>query len=116
MKTRSETIAAKPHLEQYVRAPSPAAFYRQHTTQGEAFAWVSDREGNSSGVESTLGTVEGTLETVEGTLGTVEGTSTHGLTIADIGGSHSFLTLIVSISENCRIFAAGNYILILFWT
>lgn len=87
-------------------------------------------EGNSSGVEGTSGTVEGTLgklegtlETVEGTsgelegtLGTVEGTSTHGLTIADISGSHSFLALIVSISENCRIFAAGNYILIPFWT
>lgn len=94
-------------------------------------------EGNSSGVEGTVGTLEGTLGTVEGTLGklegtlgtvestlgkqegiseTVEGTSTHGLTIADIGGSHSFLALIVSISENCRIFAAGNYILIPFWT
>lgn len=109
MKTRPETIAAKPHLEQYVRAPSPAAFYRQHTTQGEAFAQVGDREGNSSGVEGTLGTLESTL-------GELEGTSTHGLTIADIGGSHSFLVLIVSISENCRIFAAGNYILIPFWT
>ena len=67
-------------------------------------------------VEGTLGELEGTSETMEGTLGTVEGTSTHGLTIAGIGGSHSFLALIVSISENCRIFAAGNYILIPFWT
>lgn len=67
-------------------------------------------------VEGTLGKLEGTLGEQEGTFGTVEGTSTHGLTIADIGGSHSFLTLIVSISENCRIFAAGNYILIPFWT
>lgn len=80
-------------------------------------------EGTSETVEGTLGELEGTLGTVEGTLGelegtseTVEGTSTHGLTIADIGGSHSFLALIVSISENCRIFAAGNYILIPFWT
>ena len=109
MKTRPEPIAAKPHLEQYVRAPSPAAFYRQHTTQGEALASVAGREGNSSSVEGTVGTLEGTL-------GTVEGTSTHGLIIADIGGSHSFLALIVSISENCRIFAAGNYILIPFST
>ena len=67
-------------------------------------------------VEGTLGKLEGTLGEQEGTFGTVEGTSTHGLTIADIGGSHSFLTLIVSISENCSIFAAGNYILIPFWT
>ena len=67
-------------------------------------------------LEGTLGKQEGTSETVEGTLGEQEGTSTHGLTIADIGGSHSFLALIVSISENCRIFAAGNYILIPFWT
>ena len=67
-------------------------------------------------VEGTLGKLEGTLGEQEGTFGTVEGTSTHGLTIADIGGSHSFLTLIVSISENCRIFAASNYILIPFWT
>ena len=67
-------------------------------------------------VEGTLGKLEGTLGEQEGTFGTVEGTSTHGLTITDIGGSHSFLTLIVSISENCRIFAAGNYILIPFWT
>ena len=67
-------------------------------------------------VEVTLETVEGTLGELEGTLGTVEGTSAHGLTIADIGGSHSFLALVVSISENCRIFAAGNYILIPFWT
>ena len=67
-------------------------------------------------VEGTVGELEGTLGEQEGTFGTVEGTSTHGLTIADIGGSHSFLTLIVSISENCRIFAAGNYILIPFWT
>lgn len=80
-------------------------------------------EGNLGTVEGTLGELEGTLETVEGTLGelegtlgTVEGTSTHGLTIADIGGSHSFLALIVSISENCRIFATGNYILKPFWT
>ena len=64
---------------------------------------------NSSGVEGTLGELEGTL-------GTVEGTSTHGLTNADIGGSHSCLALFVTISENCRIFAAGNYILIPFWT
>ena len=54
MKTRPATIAAKPHLEQYVRAPSPAAFHRQHTTQGEAFAQVSSREGNSSGVEGHI--------------------------------------------------------------
>ena len=67
-------------------------------------------------VEGTLGELEGTLGELEGTLGTVEGTSTHGLTNADIGGSHSFLALVVSISENCRIFAAGNYILIPFWT
>lgn len=73
-------------------------------------------EGTSGIVEGTLGELEGTSETVEGTLGTVEGTSTHGLTIADIGGSHSFLVLIVSISENCRIFATGNYILKPFWT
>ena len=73
-------------------------------------------EGTLGTLEGTLGTVEGTLGELEGTLGTVEGTSTYGLTIADIGGSHSFLTLIVSISENCRIFAAGNYILIPFWT
>lgn len=73
-------------------------------------------EGISETVEGTLGELEGTSETVEGTLGTVEGTSTHGLTIADIGGSHSFLALFVTISENCRIFAAGNYILIPFWT
>lgn len=73
-------------------------------------------EGISETVEGTLGELEGTSETVEGTLGTVEGTSTHGQTIADIGGSHSFLALVVSISENCRIFAAGNYILIPFWT
>lgn len=63
-----------------------------------------------------MGTVEDTLGELEGTLGKLEGTSTHGLTIAGIGGSHSFLALIVSISENCRIFAAGNYILIPFWT
>ena len=67
-------------------------------------------------LEGTLGTVEGTLGELEGTLGTVEGTSTHGLIIADIGGSHSFLALFVTISENCCIFAAGNYILIPFWT
>ena len=67
-------------------------------------------------VEGTSGIVEGTLGEQEGISETVEGTSTHGLTIADIGGSHSFLVRIVSISENCRIFAAGNYILILFWT
>ncbi|OYP73956.1 hypothetical protein CIK92_04605 [Prevotella sp. P4-67] len=67
-------------------------------------------------MEGTLGKLEGTLGTLEGTLGELEGTSTHGLTIADIGGSHSFLALVVSISENCRIFAAGNYILIPFWT
>lgn len=80
-------------------------------------------EGTLGTVEGTLGKLEGTLGTVESTLGkqegiseTVEGTSTHGLTIADIGGSHSFLALFVSISENCRIFAAGNYILIPFWT
>lgn len=73
-------------------------------------------EGISETVEGTLGELEGTSETVEGTLGTVEGTSTHGQTIADIGGSRSFLAFIVSISENCRIFAAGNYILIPFWT
>ena len=80
-------------------------------------------EGTSGIVEGTLGeqegiseTVEGTSETVEGTSETVEGTSTHRLTIADIGGGHPFLVLIVSISENCRIFAAGNYILIPFWT
>lgn len=80
-------------------------------------------EGTLGTVEGTLGKLEGTLGTVESTLGkqegiseTVEGTSTHGLTISDIGGSHSFLALIVSISENCRIFAAGNYILIPFWT
>ena len=73
-------------------------------------------EGTLETVEGTLGKLEGTLGEQEGTFGTVEGTSTHGLTIADIGGSHSFLTLIVSISENCRIFAAGNYILIPFWT
>ena len=73
-------------------------------------------EGISETVEGTLGELEGTSETVEGTFGTVEGTSTHGQTIADIGGSHSFLALVVSISENCRIFAAGNYILIPFWT
>ena len=63
-----------------------------------------------------MGELEGTLGELEGTLGTVEGTSTHGLTNADIGGSHSFLALIVSISENCRIFATGNYILIPCWT
>ncbi len=73
-------------------------------------------EGISGEQEGTSETVEGTLGEQEGTLGTVEGTSTHGLTIADIGGSRSFLALIVSISENCRIFAAGNYILIPFWT
>lgn len=73
-------------------------------------------EGNSSGVEGISETVEGTSGELEGTSETMEGTSTHGLTIADIGGSHSFLALIVSISENCRIFAAGNYILIPFWT
>ena len=73
-------------------------------------------EGISGTVEGTLGTVEGTSGELEGTSETMEGTSTHGLTIADIGGSHSFLALIVSISENCRIFAAGNYILIPFWT
>lgn len=73
-------------------------------------------EGTSGIVEGTLGEQEGISETVEGTSETVEGTSTHGLTIADIGGSHSFLALIVSISENCRIFATGNYILIPFWT
>ena len=73
-------------------------------------------EGTSGIVEGNLGELEGTSETVEGTLGELEGTSTHGQTIADIGGSHSFLALIVSISENCRIFAAGNYILIPFWT
>ena len=67
-------------------------------------------------LEGNLGTVEGTLGELEDTSETMEGTSTHGLTIADIGGSHSFLALIVSISENCRIFAAGNYILIPFWT
>lgn len=77
---------------------------------------MGEQEGISETVEGTLETVEGTLGELEGTLGTVEGTSTHGLTIADIGGSHSFLALIVSISENCRIFAAGNYILIPFWT
>ena len=73
-------------------------------------------EGNLGEQEGNLGTVEGTVGELEGTVGTVESTSTHGLTIADIGGSHSFLALIVSISENCRIFAAGNYILIPFWT
>ena len=73
-------------------------------------------EGISGTVEGTLGTVEGTSGELEGTSETMEGTSTHGLTIADIGGSNSFLALIVSISENCRIFAAGNYILIPFWT
>lgn len=67
-------------------------------------------------MEGTSGKLEGISGTVEGTLGELEGTSTHGLTIADIGGSHSFLVLIVTISENCRIFAAGNYILIPFWT
>lgn len=67
-------------------------------------------------LEGTSETMEGTLGELEGTSETMEGTSTHGLTIADIGGSHSFLALIVSISENCRIFAAGNYILIPFWT
>lgn len=77
---------------------------------------MGKQEGTLRTVEDTLGTVEGTLGELEGTLGTVEGTSTHGLTIADIGGSHSFLALVVSISENCRIFAAGNYILIPFWT
>ena len=77
---------------------------------------VGELEGTVGTVEGTLGELEGTLGELEGTLGTVEGTSTHGLTIADIGGSHSFLALIVSISENCRIFAAGNYILIPFWT
>ncbi|OYP72271.1 hypothetical protein CIK94_11010 [Prevotella sp. P4-51] len=73
-------------------------------------------EGTLETVEGTLGKLEGTLGEQEGTFGTVEGASTHGLTIADIGGSHSFLALIVSISEKCRIFAAGNYILIPFWT
>ena len=73
-------------------------------------------EGTSGIVEGTSGIVEGTLGEQEGISETVEGTSTHGLTIADIGGSHSFLALIVSISENCRIFATGNYILIPFWT
>lgn len=77
---------------------------------------MSKLEGISGTVEGTLGTVEGTSGELEGTSETMEGTSTHGLTIADIGGSHSFLALIVSISENCRIFAAGNYILIPFWT
>lgn len=77
---------------------------------------LGELEGTLGELEGTLETVEGTLGELEGTLGTVEGTSTHGLTIADIGGSHSFLALIVSISENCRIFAAGNYILIPFWT
>ena len=73
-------------------------------------------EGTVGELEGTVGELEGTVGELEGTVGTVEGTSTHGLTIADIGGSHSFLALIVSISENCRIFAAGNYILIPFWT
>lgn len=77
---------------------------------------MGEQEGISENMEGTLGELEGTLGELEGNLGTVEGTSTHGQTIADIGGSHSFLTLIVSISENCRIFAAGNYILIPFWT
>ena len=77
---------------------------------------MGEQEGISENMEGTLGELEGTLGELEGHLGTVEGTSTHGLTIADIGGSHSFLALIVSISENCRIFAAGNYILIPFWT
>lgn len=77
---------------------------------------MGEQEGISENMEGTLGELEGTLGELEGNLGTVEGTSTHGLTIADIGGSHSFLALIVSISENCRIFAAGNYILIPFWT
>lgn len=77
---------------------------------------MGKQEGTLRTVEDTLGTVEGTLGELEGTLGTVEGTSTHGQTIANIGGSHSFLALIVSISENCRIFATGNYILIPFWT
>lgn len=77
---------------------------------------MGELEGISGTVEGTLGTVEGTSGELEGTSETMEGTSTHGLTIADIGGSHSFLALIVSISENCRIFAAGNYILIPFWT
>ena len=77
---------------------------------------MGEQEGISENLEGTLGELVGTLGELEGTLGTVEGTSTHGLTIADIGGSHSFLVLIVSISENCRIFAAGNYILIPFWT
>ena len=77
---------------------------------------MGEQEGISENMEGTLGELEGTLGEREGNLGTVEGTSTHGLTIADIGGSHSFLVLIVSISENCRIFAAGNYILIPFWT
>lgn len=73
-------------------------------------------EGTLGELEGTSGTVEGTLGEQEGTFGTVEGTSAHGLTNADIGGSHSFLALFVTISENCRIFAAGNYILIPFWT
>lgn len=77
---------------------------------------MGELEGTLGELEDTSGTVEGTLGEQEGTFGTVEGTSTHGLTIADIGGSHSFLVLIVSISEKCRIFAAGNYILIPFWT
>ena len=85
-------------------------------TLGELEGTLGTVEGTLGELEDTSGTVEGTLGEQEGTFGTVEGTSTHGLTIADIGGSHSFLVLIVSISENCRIFAAGNYILIPFWT
>lgn len=77
---------------------------------------MGKQEGTLGTVEDTSGTVEGTLGEQEGTFGTVEGTSTHRLTIADIGGSHSFLALFVTISENCCIFAAGNYILIPFWT
>lgn len=77
---------------------------------------MGELEGIMGELEGTLGKQEGTLGELEGTSEAMEGTSTHGLTIADIGGSHSFLALIVSISENCRIFAAGNYILIPFWT